>query len=60
MENLCDVTIPENIDIFNTQVVKDIIDFKWSQYAKRVHMRGIIVHIVYIIALIYLVSAIYL
>lgn len=61
MDVLCNVNVENKggshtLDIFKTAVVKDIVDFKWNKFARKVHMLGIAIHVLYIIALIILVG----
>lgn len=41
----------EEMEIFVTDLVQDLIDFKWTRFAKKVHLRGFYFHIAYIICL---------
>ena len=41
----------EDLDIFTTEVVQDVINYKWDRFASNIHWFGWIIHIIYIICL---------
>jgi hypothetical protein len=41
----------EELAIFETDTLKDLIEFKWSQYGYRFHLGGFLIHAVYVIML---------
>lgn len=50
----------DELDIFETDLVMDLVDFKWEAYAKKVHFRGLLVHTTYILTLTMYIRATYL
>jgi len=38
----------DELEIFDTLAVRMMIDFKWEQYAKGIHMMGCIQHVIYL------------
>ena len=50
----------EEIKIFETKVIKDLISFKWSRYAKNKHYLAGFIHTVYAITFCIYTSEIYL
>ena len=50
----------EELDIFVTDIVRDIIDYKWSSYAFKIHMLAAIVHACYLFVLMYYINQTYL
>lgn len=49
----------EERDIFESQSLKDIIDFKWNEYGMNLHRIGCIMHISQIVVLIFYVDFVY-
>ena len=43
----------EEVEIFNTDLVKDVIDYKWYTYAIKIHALAAIVHASYVLVLIF-------
>lgn len=41
----------EELAIFETDTLKDLIEFKWNQYGYRFHLGGFLIHAVYVIML---------
>lgn len=41
----------EEVDLFETDAVMDMIDFKWDRYASKIHLIGMIIHIIYMVYL---------
>ena len=39
----------EQIEVFQTKVVQDLIRFKWTSYGRKVHQLAAIVHLTYVI-----------
>jgi hypothetical protein len=50
----------EELEIFTTDVVMDLIDFRWENFARKVHVRGLLVHCTYILTLTMYIRATYL
>ena len=50
----------EELEIFFTEAVKDLVNYKWQQFAKLTHWVGWITHMIYIVALQSYVTDIYL
>ena len=48
-----------DLALFETQVVKDVINFKWQQFARRIHYFGAFMHFSYAIALFYYVKDVF-
>lgn len=46
--------------IFETDLVRDLIDYKWRTFAYQQHLYGLIVHVSYVIVLIYYINHTYL
>jgi hypothetical protein len=49
----------EELDIFNTESLSDLIDFKWNQFGMRHHLVGCMMHMLQITILIIYVDYIY-
>jgi len=49
----------EEYDIFNTEAIKDFIDFKWAKIGRNHHTTGGIVHLIYILYLAFYVNHVY-
>ena len=41
----------EELSIFETDTLKDLIEFKWNQYGYRFHLGGFLIHAVYVLML---------
>lgn len=50
----------EELAVFETDVVRDIIDFKWMVFARSVHQTGFTAHLFYVLLLIVYISETYL
>jgi len=50
----------DEIEIFNAETVRDLIDFKWAFYAEKLHLFGATVHFIYVFVLILYINSIYL
>lgn len=50
----------EQVSIFTTKVLQDLIDFKWTKYARIIHFFGAFIHLIYVITFCVYVSEIYL
>jgi len=46
------VSNSEELEIFETDTIRDMIDYKWETFAKRQHLFGGFVHLCYLIVLI--------
>jgi len=53
MEILCETN---NLDIFKTESVSNLIDFKWNKFSKYIHYNFAIIHFAYVISLIFYVN----
>jgi hypothetical protein len=49
----------EELDIFRTKVVYDLVEFKWNAYAKYIHYLGASLHLAYNIVFFIYVNTIY-
>ena len=49
----------EDLDIFDTKVVSDLIKFSWQNYASHVHFFGAFIHLIYMISFFTYVGLIY-
>ena len=50
----------KEISIFQTDLIKDMIDYKWKAFAQSTHFFGATVHITYVIVLMYYIVQIFL
>jgi hypothetical protein len=50
----------EELEIFQVDVVKDLIDYKWKAFAASVHWFGWLIHMLYILALQMYIAKVYL
>lgn len=50
----------EDLEIFKTKVVQDVINYKWGRFASNIHWFGWIIHIIYIVVLQIYISTTYL
>lgn len=50
----------DELSIFKTDLVKDLVDYKWATYAYRSHILSAIFHVMYVIVLIYYINHTYL
>lgn len=57
MGSICD---SDELAIFNTDLVKDLIDYKWKNFAQLRHMIAALIHITYVICLIIYINKIFL
>lgn len=46
----------DELGIFKTDLIKDMIDYKWNTFARRQHLFGGFVHLCYVIVLIMYVN----
>lgn len=42
----------EELGIFKTDMIKDMIDYKWKTFARRQHLLGGFIHVVYVFVMI--------
>ena len=49
----------DDLEIFDTKVVSDLIRFSWENYASHVHFFGAFIHLVYAISFFIYVSLVY-
>ena len=49
----------EELDIFRTKVVYDLVEFKWNAYAKYIHYLGASLHLAYNIVFFIYVNTVY-
>jgi uncharacterized Rmd1/YagE family protein len=50
----------DELSVFETDVVRDIIDFKWKEFANSVHYTGFLAHFSYVLLLSYYINETYL
>ena len=50
----------EELEIYECQAIKDIIDYKWRVFSKTVHKAGACIHIAYMLVLILYINAVFL
>ena len=50
----------DELEIFETELVKDLIDYKWQRFAQKQHMFAACIHITYVICLIVYINKIFL
>lgn len=48
------------LSIFETDLVRDMIDYKWYAYAANMHRFGAVIHIIYVCSLMYYISDVFL
>lgn len=53
------ISLSEELEIFNTESLSDLIDFKWNQFGMRHHLVGCLMHMCQICILIFYVDFIY-
>ena len=49
----------DELEVFNTEAMTDIIDFKWDKYGMRTHLVGCMIHLAQIGILIFYIDFIY-
>ena len=49
----------DELDVFNTDAMTDIIDFKWDAYGMRTHLVGAIMHMAQLGILVFYIDFIY-
>ena len=54
---LCEST--EELDIFETESLKEMIDFKWENYARKFHLFGCFMHFTYVFTMSIFVFEVY-
>ena len=50
----------DELEIFETDLVIDLVDFRWEKFARKTHIRGLVVHITYILTLTMYIRSTYL
>lgn len=50
----------DEMELFKTELIKDLIDFKWEKFARRQHLIGFSFHICYVTVLMYYIAQVYL
>jgi hypothetical protein len=55
--NMCSES--EELALFESQAIQDVIDFKWVEFAYNIHMVGCFFHFWYMSILIVYINAIY-
>lgn len=55
--NMCQNS--EELELFESQAIQDVIDFKWNTFAYKIHMVGCFFHFWYMTILIIYINAIY-
>ena len=56
MELLADI---DELDVFDTKVVEDFINFNWNKFASHVHNFGAFIHLLYFFVFMIYVHLIY-
>lgn len=56
MKLICD---SDEIEIFQSRQINDVIDFKWQQFAKNLHLRGFFFHLINLATVSYFVHEVY-
>lgn len=46
----------EREEVFHTQVVQDLVDYRWSKFGHANHVRGFAFHVLYVCCLLFFVS----
>ena len=50
----------EELEIFKSKLIKDLIDYKWNTFAQAQHMFGAFMHLTYVVTLMWYISEIFL
>jgi hypothetical protein len=50
----------DELSIFKTELVKDVLDYKWNTFAGRTHIIGLMFHITYVVSLLWYINEIFL
>jgi len=50
----------EELDIFETDVIKGLVEYKWKTYAYWTHILSAVFHVAYVVVLIYYINHTYL
>jgi len=50
----------DNLEIFETEAIKGIINFKWNKFGKQLHYTCAIIHFIYVIMFMVYVDSVYL
>ena len=50
----------EELEIFESDIVKELIEFKWNSFAYEQHKRNLYMHLLYVASLLYYVKDVYL
>ena len=49
----------DELEIFETDMVVDLIDYKWECYARNRHIFGFMIHLCYIFSMFYYIRIVY-
>ena len=49
----------DDLDIFDTKVVRDLLQYHWDNYALHVHSFGAAMHFLYVLTFFFYVSLVY-
>lgn len=49
----------EELEIFESDIVKEIIEFKWNAFAYEQHKRNLLMHLLYVLSLLYYIVGVY-
>lgn len=50
----------EELAIYKTQIIRDVIDYKWATFAKNMQIFGAMIHIIYVSCLIQYITNVFL
>lgn len=56
MQNCCE---SDELELFNSEAIKNILDFKWQEYARGFHLIGCTMHFGYMFLLFFYISQVY-
>jgi hypothetical protein len=49
----------DELDTFETDIIQQLIDFKWEQYARKHHLIGCMAHLMYMLTLMIYTNLVY-
>lgn len=50
----------DELSIFETHLVQDLVDYKWNNFALRQHSIGLFFHVLYVFSLLYYINVTFL
>jgi hypothetical protein len=49
----------EELCVFETPLIRDLIDYKWAQYARNQHLLGLSIHLLYVFTMMAYIGLVY-